>query len=58
MAVTETVLSLAAVIIAIYLGIKIVKNLIVTAIMVVALIIILYYLGYIPPIFGAIPKII
>ena len=58
MAATETVLSIAAMAIAAYLGIKILKNILVTAIMIVILAAILYYLGYIPPIFGAIPKII
>lgn len=57
MAATETVLSVAAMAIAAYLGIKIIKNLIVTAIMIIALLAILYYLGYIPPIFGPVPKL-
>ena len=51
MAVTESILSVALVVIAIYLGLKIVKNLVVTAVMIVVLVAILWYLGYIPNIF-------
>jgi hypothetical protein len=57
MAVTENILSVALVVIAIYLGIKIIKNILVTVVMVAALVVILYYLGYIPQVFGAVPKL-
>ena len=57
MAALENLVSLVLIAAAIYLGLKIIKNMIATAIMIIALIVILYLLGFIPPFLGPPPKL-
>jgi hypothetical protein len=48
MALPETLLSIIGIIIVIYLGLKIIKNIIVTVIMIAVVAGILWYLGFLP----------